>query len=80
MPIPILDNIMAPLGKEHCMIYYILGLLTFIFAFIAVLNGLYQTINKKTRQTGLLLILNSLTMFFMYYLYRIVYSICIKSL
>ncbi len=80
MSIAFLDNLMAPLGKEHCTVYYVLGLLTLFFAVLAVLNGLYQVLNKKTRQTGLLLIVNSLTMFFMYYLYRIVYSICIKTL
>ena len=80
MAMTILDNLMAPLGKEHCTVYYVLGLLTLFFAVLAVLNGLYQILDKKTRQTGLFLMLNSLTMFFMYYLYRIVYSICIKTL
>ncbi len=80
MPMAFLDSLMAPLGKEHCTVYYMLGLLTLFFAVLAVINGLFQVLDNKTRQTGLFLILNSLTMFFMYYLYRIVYSICIKTL
>ena len=80
MPMAFLDSLMAPLGKEHCTVYYFLGLLTLFFAVFAVLNGIYQMLDKKSRTNGMFLILNSLTMFFMYYLYRIVYSICIKTL
>ncbi len=75
-----LDSLMAPLGREHCTVYYILGLVTLFFAVISVVNGLFNMFDKKNKKTGLLFIANSLTMFFMYYLYRIVYSICIKAL
>jgi len=80
MPMAFLESLMAPLGKEHCTVYYFLGLVTLFFAVLAVINGVFHLLDKKSRQTGLFLILNSLTMFFMYYLYRIVYSICIKTL
>lgn len=80
MPFAFLDSLMAPLGKEHCLVYYVLGLLTLAFAVLALVNGLFKMMNKKSGNTGLFLILNSLTMFFMYYLYRIVYSICVKAL
>ncbi len=80
MAFALLDNLMAPLGKEHCTVYYVLGLLTLFFAVLAVVNGLFQCFDKKSRQTGFFLMLNSLTMFFMYYLYRIVYSMCVKTL
>ena len=75
-----LDNLMAPLGREHCMVYYYLGLFTLFFAVLAVVNGLLNVINKKSRDKRVLLLLISLTLFFMYYLYRITYSICSKSL
>ena len=80
MALPFLDTLMAPLGKEHCLVYYIFGLGTLFLALITVINGIYQLLDKKSRTTGIFLILNSLTMFFMYYLYRIIYSICLKSL
>jgi uncharacterized membrane-anchored protein len=80
MPMAFLDSLMAPLGKEHCTVYYVAGLVTLFWAVLALLNGVYQMLDKKSRITGLFLIFNSLTMFFMYYLYRIVYSICIKTL
>jgi hypothetical protein len=71
---------MAPLGKEHCMIFYYLGLMTLFFAIFAVGIGIVYLFDKKTRMPGFILMLNSFTMFFMYYLYRIIYSICIKTL
>ena len=74
------DNLMAPLGKEHCMIYYYLGLITLFFAIFTVGNGIFHLFDKKTRMPGFILMLNSFTKFFMYYLYRIIYSICIKTL
>jgi len=80
MTMSLLDSLMAPLGKEHCRIYYIVGLITLFFAILAVFNGVYQLLDKKSRSTGVLLIINSFTMFLMYYLYRILYSMCIKSL
>ena len=75
-----LDSLMAPLGREHCTVYYILGLVTLFFAVISLVNGLFNMFDTKNKKTCLLFIANSLTMFFMYYLYRIVYSICIKAL
>ena len=47
MAFALLDNLMAPLGKEHCTVYYILGLLTLFFAVLAVLNGLFLVFDKK---------------------------------
>ena len=80
MPMAFLDSLMSPLGKQHCTIYYVFGLATLFFAVLSVINGIYQLLDKKSRKSALFLFLNSLTLFFMYYLYRIVYSICIKTL
>ena len=74
------DGIMSPLGKEHCTIYYLLGVLMFFFAVISLVTGLLNLFDKKSRQQGYLFLVNSVTMFFTYYLYRIIHSICIKTL
>lgn len=74
------DTIMSPLGKENCSIYYFLGIFIFIYAFITLVTALIKLINKNSRQTGFILLLNSISMFISYYLTRIMYSICIKSL
>ena len=73
-----LTNIMSPLGKEHCMILYYLGLIQFFMAIIVLISAVFSLVDKKTRSNGGILVLNSFVMFFMYYLYRIAYSVCIK--
>lgn len=76
----IFDQIMSPLGKENCAIYYYLGIFIFIYAIITLLTAIVRMINSKSREIGLMLLLNSVNMFIMYYLTRIMYSICIKAL
>mgnify|MGYP001354929224 CR=1 FL=1 len=74
------DNLMAPLGIEHCMILYYLGIFTFIFALLYLLSGFIKVFDKKSRDMGIVLIFSSFFGFFSYYLYRIVYSMCVKSM
>tara|TARA_B100001093_G_scaffold314128_1_gene299733 strand:+ start:1021 stop:1257 length:237 start_codon:yes stop_codon:yes gene_type:complete len=76
----IFDSIMSPLGKENCMIYYFLGIFVFVYALITLLTGLVKVFDKKSRGMGVVLLLNSVSMFITYYLTRIMYSICIKAL
>lgn len=76
----VFDSIMSPLGREHCMIFYYIGLVIFFFALVGLIIGLIKLFNKKTVNVGGLAIINSLSGFFMYYLYRIAYSMCVKSL
>lgn len=76
----IFDSIMSPLGREHCMIFYYIGLFVFFVSLIGLLLGLIKLFNKKTFDIGSLIILNSLGGFFSYYLYRIAYSMCVKSM
>ncbi len=80
MNMSVLDGLMSPLGKEHCGVYYAFALIALFFAVTAVVAGVIQCFDKKTRPVGVYLILNSLTMFFTYYLYRIMYSMCDKIL
>ena len=75
----IFDSIMSPLGREHCMIFYYIGLVIFFSSLIGLLLGLIKLFNKKTFDIGSLIILNSLGGFFSYYLYRISYAMCVKS-
>ncbi len=73
-------SLMAPLGKEHCMIYYVFGLLSLFIAVITLVRSLMYLTNKKTNDLGMILLINSLGLFLSYYLYRILYSICSRSL
>lgn len=81
------DNIMGPLDKSYCVITYGLGLLVLFLAILNLLGGLYilffksGTKNNKTYYLGgIATIFYSLLLFLSYYLYRIIYNICIKIL
>tara|TARA_B100000900_G_scaffold165364_2_gene140396 strand:- start:2489 stop:2725 length:237 start_codon:yes stop_codon:yes gene_type:complete len=76
----IFNGIMQPLGKEHCMILYYLGVVNFFFGLVILSLALYSLFDKKTTDRAGILLLQSFVTFFMYYLYRIAYSICVKSL
>ena len=73
-------SLMAPLGKEHCMIYYVFGLLSLFIAVITLVRSLMYLTDKKTNNLGMILLINSFGLFLSYYLYRILYSICSRSL
>lgn len=76
----VFDSIMSPLGREHCMIFYYIGLFLFFFSLVGLILGLVKLFNKKSFDMGVLVIINSLGGFISYYLYRIVYSMCVKSM
>ncbi len=74
-----LNTIMSPLGKQHCSIYFFLGIFSFIYASILLIIGV-TFILKKDVTLGIMLIIKSSMLFIIYYLQRILYSICLKSL
>ena len=76
----VFDSIMSPLGREHCMIFYYIGIFLFLVSLISILTGLINIFNKKTRQIGSFSLVQGILGLFSYYLYRIIYSICVKSM
>ena len=74
------DSLMAPLSREHCMIIFYLGIINLFFAVLLLASGIFNLFDKKTMNRGGILLINAFVAFFMYYLYRIAYSICIKAL
>ena len=74
------DSLMSPLGKEHCMILYYLGVINIVFALIVLISGLVMLFNKKTQLIALAYMINAFVLGFMYYLFRISYHVCIKTL
>jgi hypothetical protein len=73
-------GIMSPLGKEHCMILYYFGIFIFLMALITVLFSVMRVFDNKNKGLFLLLLFQGLYLFFVYYLLRIQYSMCVKSL
>ena len=74
------DSLMAPLSREHCMIIFYLGIINLFFAAALLVGGVLSLFDKKTMTRGGVFLVQSFVAFFMYYLYRIAYSICIKTL
>ena len=74
------DSLMAPLSREHCMIIFYLGIINLFFAVLLLVSGVFNLFDKKSMNKGGVLLINAFVAFFMYYLYRIAYSICIKTL
>jgi hypothetical protein len=76
-----LDSLMSPLGKQHCVIIYYLGIISFFMAclsFILFIFGLFTKANTfNVIFVGVLYVLYFLAL---YYFSRIYYSICISSL
>ena len=90
----IFDRLMSPLGKDYCMLFYVMGLLGLFFALIQgiVIVRLVLNIfifrrkaakNLNTNAIGLVLGLFLLSFFYsliVYFINRISYSMCIASL
>lgn len=74
------DNLMAPLSREHCMIIFYLGIINLFFAVVLLVIGALSLFDTKTMNRGGVFLIQSFVNFFMYYLFRISYSVCIKAL
>ena len=90
----IFDRLMSPVGKNYCMLFYVMGLLGLFFALIqliVIVRGLLNIFifrkktakNLNTNAIGLVLGLFSISFFYcliVYFINRISYSMCIASL
>ena len=75
-----MNNIMGPLGKEYCNIFYVLGIFVLVLAILGLVSFVVQFLDKKTRSNSLASLINSVILFFIYLLYRMYYNICVKVL
>jgi hypothetical protein len=74
------DSLMAPLGKDYCMLFYVfgfLGLLLCLFSFGGLVVGLFRTKSVYVMGAYFMSFLYALII---YYLNRLHYSICIAAL
>tara|TARA_B100000035_G_C20671534_1_gene409819 strand:- start:298 stop:543 length:246 start_codon:yes stop_codon:yes gene_type:complete len=78
----IFDKIMQPLNKDHCLLFYYLGIISFIFAIIAFGSMVINLFKNKFKFDGsiMALFMSTLSNFVMYYFARIHYSICLAAL
>lgn len=89
----IFDRLMSPLGKDYCMLFYVMGLLGLFFALLNLLVIVRGLLNififrrkaaaENTKAIGLVLGLFSISFFYcliVYLINRIGYSMCISAL
>jgi hypothetical protein len=76
----IFDNWMSPLGKNHCMFFYYLGLLSLLFAAFAAIGFVLGFFQKKSGYAMGAYVMSLISYVLMYYISRLYYSICIVSL
>ena len=74
----VLDYIMSPLDKRNCNYFYLLSLFGFISFLFAIFRVIFKN-NKKRFNVTVISYLVSMPLV-MYYVNRILYSMCIKSL
>jgi hypothetical protein len=74
------DSLMAPLGKDYCMLFYVFGIfgaLLVLLSFGGLMLGLFRKDSGYVMGTYLLALTYAL---FIYYLNRIHYNICKAAL
>jgi hypothetical protein len=74
------DSLMAPLGKDYCMLFYIFGLYALLLVLVSFGAMVYGILMKSSRYIILLYIFPLVYAIIIYYFNRIHYSICISTL
>ena len=77
-----LDSLMAPLSKDFCLLFYVVGLFGLglaVLSFVGAMAGFFIYKQKSSYLIGAYLI-SFLYALFIYYLNRVHYSMCIAAL
>ena len=75
-----LDNLMSPLSRDHCMLFYYLGLISLFFAIAALVGFILGLFRKNSQYAMGAYFMSFLSNMILYYISRIHYSICIAAL
>ena len=74
-------SLFSPLDKSYCVIFYIFTIVSFILICFALLAGLSvittKRVDYKTSVAGIVIFFN---LVLTYFIYRLLHTICIKSL
>ena len=70
------EDLMSPLGKEHCMFFYYLGYISLALILVGVVVFIMSLYKKSFKLTGLAIYYLLLAVM-MYYVYRLNYSVCL---
>jgi hypothetical protein len=76
-----MDNLFGPLSGEYCYYFYFLSIFTFALFLMVIVGGLYAGLSKGKDLGFYASVLGgSLMYFIVYFVNRLMYSICKKSL
>jgi len=70
-----MDSLFSVLPKENCLFFYVLSIISLVTVGITVVVGLTST---KTKWK--IILLSTISPLVMYYIYRLLYSMCEGSL
>jgi hypothetical protein len=68
-------DLFSPLGKEYCVYFYFLTVLSFISFFIVIIHGVHSIINRKGKVFDVLVRL--IAPFLLYFNNRLLYGMCV---
>ena len=68
-------DLFSVMGKENCMFFYVLSIISIVLFVITIITGIFYTKNKLS-----VVLLSSLGPLVTYYMYRLFYSMCEQSL
>jgi hypothetical protein len=68
-------ELFSVMGKENCMFFYVLSIISLVLFAITIVTGIFYTKNKLS-----VVLLSSLGPLVTYYMYRLFYSMCEQSL
>ena len=77
-----MDNLFGPLGKEFCIYYYVLSILSFISFIIATFFILFKIVKNPKSVNSDFLFKSGLIILYTiipYYINRLLYTMCINS-
>lgn len=76
-----MDTLFSPLSGDQCTFFYAVMIFTFAFAILTVISGVAVAISKGKGAMFYMSVLSaSLYWFILYYISRLLYSMCSKSI
>jgi len=72
------DDLMSPFSAQHCLYFYVIGLLSLLFAMVALIIGIIS-IFKKNYKILAGAISYFITLLLTYYVSRLNYSVCLGA-
>jgi hypothetical protein len=76
----IFDNLMSPLSRDYCLIFYVIGLISLFFALSALVGFVVGLFRKNSQYAMWAFFMSFITNMLLYYISRTHYSICITAL